>query len=98
VVLSIILNTKKVDVLLTLPNVVPLKTTGRPVIKFAVVPDTVPYADPVNDPQWFNNPDDENIYVGVLMSSPEELEENKMVVPDGIVQPGSSVVMVYFWP
>ena len=33
-----------------LPNVVPLKTIGRPVIKFAVVPDTVPYADPVNEP------------------------------------------------
>jgi hypothetical protein len=55
-------------------------------------------ADPVNDPQWFNNPDDESVYVGVLMSSPAELEENKMVVPDGIVQSGSSIVMVYFWP
>jgi len=48
--------------------------------------------------QWFNNPDDENIYVGVGLSSPEELEDNEMVVPDGIVQPGSSVVMVYYWP
>ena len=55
-------------------------------------------ADPVNHPQWFVNPDDESIYVGVLMSSPEELKENQMVEPDGIVQPGSSVVMVYFWP
>lgn len=55
-------------------------------------------ADPVNDPQWFVNPDDESIYVGVLMSSPEELKDNEMVEPDGIVQPGSSVVMVYFWP
>ena len=55
-------------------------------------------ADPVNDPQWFVNPDDSDFYVGVLMSSPEELEENMMVVPDGIVQPGSSIVMVYFWP
>ena len=55
-------------------------------------------ADLVNDPQWFNNSDDSDIYVGVLMSSPEELEENKMVVPDGVVQSGSSVVMVYFWP
>jgi pimeloyl-ACP methyl ester carboxylesterase len=55
-------------------------------------------ADPVADPQWFNNPDDENIYVGVWLSSPEELEDNEMVVPDGIVQPGSSVVMVYYWP
>jgi len=33
-----------------------------------------------------------------LMSSPEELEDNEMVAPDGIVQSGSSVVMVYFWP
>jgi hypothetical protein len=55
-------------------------------------------ADPVADPQWFNNPDDENIYVGVWLSSPDELEDNEMVVPDGIVQPGSSVVMVYYWP
>ena len=55
-------------------------------------------ADPVTDPQWFNNPDDSDVYVGVLMFSPEELEENKMVVPDGIVQSGSSIVMVYFWP
>ena len=51
-----------------------------------------------SDPQWFNNPNDADVYVGVLMSSPEELEENKMVAPDGIVQPGSSVVMVYYWP
>ena len=55
-------------------------------------------ADPVTDPQWFVNPDDSDVYVGVLMWSPEELEENMMVVPDGIVQPGSSVVMVYYWP
>jgi hypothetical protein len=55
-------------------------------------------ADPVNDPQWFNNPDDSDVYVGVLMSSPEELEKNQMVVPDGIFQLGSGIVMVYFWP
>jgi hypothetical protein len=55
-------------------------------------------ADPVSDPQWFNNPDDADVYVGILMSSPEELEENQMVVPDGIFQLGSGIVMVYFWP
>jgi hypothetical protein len=55
-------------------------------------------ADPVADPQWFNNPDDENVYIGVWLSSPEELKDNEMVVPDGIVQSGSSVVMVYYWP
>ena len=55
-------------------------------------------ADSVQDPQWFNNPVDESIYVGVWLSSPEELEKNQMVAPDGVVQPGSSVVMVYFWP
>ena len=55
-------------------------------------------ADPVADPQWFNNPDDENVNIGVWLSSPEELEENQMVVPKGIVQPGSSVVMVYYRP
>ena len=54
-------------------------------------------ADPVADPQWFNNPDDENVHIGVWLSSPEELKDNEMVVPDGIVQPGSSVVMVYYW-
>ncbi len=53
-------------------------------------------ADPVTDPQWFVNPNDSDIYVGVLMSSAKELEENKMAVPDGIAQPGSSVVMAYF--
>ena len=52
----------------------------------------------MNDPQLYNNPDDSDVYVGVLMSSPEELKENQMVEPDGIVQPGSSVVMVYYWP
>ena len=55
-------------------------------------------ADPVQDPQWFNHPDDGSIYVGVSMSPPEELEDYNMVVPDGIVQPGSSVVAVYYWP
>jgi hypothetical protein len=55
-------------------------------------------ADPVNDPQWFNNPVDSDVYVGVLMSSPEELEKNQMVVPDRIFQLGSGIVMVYFWP
>ena len=55
-------------------------------------------ADPVADPQWFNNPDNENVYIGVWLSSPEELEDNEMVVPDGIVQSSSSVVMVYYWP
>ena len=55
-------------------------------------------ADPVQDPQWFNHPDDGSIYVGVLMSPPEQLEDYNMVVPDGIVQPGSSVVAVYYWP
>ena len=55
-------------------------------------------ADPVQDPQWFNNPDDESIYLGVWLSSPEELEKNQIVAPDGVVQPGSSVVAVYYLP
>ena len=41
-------------------------------------------ADPVIDPQWLNNPVDEYIYIGVWLSSTEELEENQMVVRDGI--------------
>ena len=55
-------------------------------------------ADPLTDPQWFIDPDDESVYVGVLLSSPEELEEYEMVAPNGIVRPGSSVVQVYYWP
>lgn len=55
-------------------------------------------ADPVADPQWFNNPDDENVYIGVWLSSPEEPKDNEMVTPNGIVQSGLSVVMVYCWP
>jgi pimeloyl-ACP methyl ester carboxylesterase len=54
--------------------------------------------DSVVDAQWFVDPDDDAVYVGVLLSSPEELEKYEMVVPDGIVQPGSSVVQVYYWP
>ena len=52
----------------------------------------------VVDAQWFVDPDDESVYVGVFLSSPEELKEYEMVVPDGIVRPGSSVVQVYYWP
>ena len=55
-------------------------------------------ADPVTDPQWFINPDDESEIIGVLISSPEELAENKMVKPIGIVSAGSSVVLLYYWP
>ena len=54
--------------------------------------------DAVVDAQWFVDPDDESVYVGVLLSSPEELKEYEMVVPEGIVQPGSSVVQIYYWP
>jgi len=54
--------------------------------------------DSVVDAQWFVDPDDDTVYVGVFLSSPEELKEYEMVVPEGIVQPGSSVVQVYYWP
>ena len=56
-------------------------------------------SDLVSDPQWFSFPDYESIFhVGVWISSPEELEKYEMVVPEGIVQPGSSIVQVYYWP
>ena len=54
--------------------------------------------DPGTHTQWFVDPDDDSVYVGVLLSSPEELKEYEMVVPEGIVQPGSSVVQVNYWP
>jgi len=54
--------------------------------------------DAVVDAQRFVNPDDDAVYVGVLLSSPEELKEYEMVAPDGIVRPGSSIVQIYYWP
>jgi hypothetical protein len=55
-------------------------------------------ADPVIDTQWFYDSTDESRNVGVVLAPPNELKDDNMVVPDGIVQSGSSVVMVYFWP
>jgi hypothetical protein len=52
-------------------------------------------ADPVTDPQWFVSPEDADIYVGVLMSSPEELEENKMVAPDGYFNSGQVLGAIF---
>ena len=54
--------------------------------------------DPAIDTQWFYDSTDESRNVGVVLVPPDELKDDNMVVPDGIVQPGSSVVMVYYWP
>ena len=52
-------------------------------------------ADPVADYQFFVDPDDDTRYVGVLLSSPEELRENEVSGPDGVVAFDTSVVLVY---
>lgn len=55
-------------------------------------------ADPVDDYQFFVDPTDDTRNVGVILSSPEELSENRMVEPDGVVPADTSVVMVYHYP
>jgi len=55
-------------------------------------------ADPVSDYQFFADPDDDTRYVGVWLSSPEELAENQQVEPDGDVPADTSVVLIYYWP
>jgi len=53
-------------------------------------------ADPVAHVQFFVDPDDDTRYVGVLLSSPEELRENEVSGPDGVVAFDTSVVLVYY--
>jgi pimeloyl-ACP methyl ester carboxylesterase len=55
-------------------------------------------SDPVESPQWFYDPDDDMVAIGVLVASPEELLENQISGPDGSVAPNTSVVLMYYWP
>jgi len=54
-------------------------------------------ADPVSDYQFFADPDDDTRYVGVWLSSPEELRENEVSGPDGVVSFDTTVAMVYYF-
>lgn len=54
--------------------------------------------DPTKAGQWFFDESDDNKFVGVLMSSAEELQGNKMVAPAGIVPAGHVAVAVYYYP
>ncbi len=55
--------------------------------------------DPVVDPQLFKDPDEPISGIStvrVWLSSPDELRENEISGPDGIVETGTTVVMVYY--
>jgi hypothetical protein len=54
--------------------------------------------DPTKTGQWFSDGKDAQKFVGVLMSSAEELQGNKMVAPAGIVPAGHVAVAVYYYP
>ena len=54
--------------------------------------------DPVKAPQWFYDSKDAQKSVWVFISSADELKENKMVVPAGIVPQGHLAVAVYYFP
>ena len=54
--------------------------------------------DPTKSGQWFYDGTDLDKFVGVFMSSVEELEDNKMMAPTGIVPAGHVVVAVYYYP
>ena len=54
--------------------------------------------DPVKAVQWFYDGADTNKFVGIWMSSQEELEKYSMVKPTGIVPPGHVVVAAYYYP
>ena len=55
-------------------------------------------ADPVANVQWFYDENDDARVVGVWLSPPEELMENQLVGPDGVVPADVTIVMVYFYP
>lgn len=54
--------------------------------------------DPTKAGQWFIDGSDTTKFVGVFMSTVDELEENQMVKPNGIVPAGHVVVTVYYYP
>ena len=54
--------------------------------------------DPVEEPQFFADFEDDTRFVGVWLSSPDELRENEISGPDGVVAFDTSVAMVYYYP
>jgi hypothetical protein len=54
--------------------------------------------DPTSAPQWFLDGIDTDKFVGVWISSEQELKDNSMVEPDGIVPAGHLVVALYYYP
>lgn len=54
--------------------------------------------DPIKAPQWHINSRDSTKFVGILISSQEELAKNSMVKPEGIVPAGHLVVAAYYYP
>ena len=54
--------------------------------------------DPTKSGQWFYDGTDTNRFVGILMSSQDELKKYSMVAPDGIVPAGQLVVAAYYYP
>jgi pimeloyl-ACP methyl ester carboxylesterase len=54
--------------------------------------------DPVKAPQWHTDTRDSTKFVGIWISSQEELAKYSMVVPDGIVPSGHLVVAAYYYP
>ena len=54
--------------------------------------------DPTKAGQWFYDGVDTNKFVGILMSSQEELAKYSMVQPTGLVPAGHLVVAAYYYP
>jgi pimeloyl-ACP methyl ester carboxylesterase len=54
--------------------------------------------DPTKAGQWFYDGVDTNRFVGILITSQEELKKYSMVEPDGIVPAGHLVVAAYYYP
>ena len=54
--------------------------------------------DPTKAPQWFQSPNDEDAFVGVILESPSALAKNKMYAPDGELPRGTTLIVLYYWP
>lgn len=54
--------------------------------------------DPTKAGQWFYDGLDTSKFVGILISTQEELKKYSMVAPDGIVPEGHLVVAAYYYP
>jgi len=54
--------------------------------------------DPTESGQWFIDGADPSRFVGIFISTEEELKKYSMVAPDGIVPAGNVVVAAYYYP